>query len=455
MSKLNSEMVEASDCEELTPAETIDRPWNPAHGPLGKLKDIFISHKASLQNLSSLVIINFMVAGLGFLTRVKIANVLGKESFGLLAYGLALGSYGAVIVRFGLDRTFVRDLIHYPRRFGQLVAGSLVLRGLLLFVVILALISWKLTFASNELSWGVIAVIVGTSLMALDLQAVYDSWQKMSRHAVYNLVQRCCYYALIWAVILFFPGKLSIGLIGGGTMASVALYLFMQQRWAFKRIEFYKAQKSLAKVAIKLGLANLMVWAAAIGCLSFGVLNQLMLKSFRGTAALGGYAAAWQIVAITMLLLSQIARIGKPATARITREGTNRNTRRRFLVKYSAVMFAVASPIAISALFCPGLILKTLFRPEYASEAGTLRILGIYIMCFPLGLVASQYVIAARMEKVYFTSVIVGGVLSVLFCLFLIPKLGGTGAAISLLIAHGISMGLYWVAMILHVRNRE
>lgn len=421
----------------------------------GRLRKVVISQKKHIQNLSVLVFVNFLIAGLGFLTRVKIANTLGREGFGLFAYALALGSYGAVIVRFGLDRTFVRDLIHYPRRFGQLVAGSLVLRGLLLVVVILALVSWKLTFASSELSWGVIAVVVGTSLMALDLQAVYDSWQKMSRHAVYNLVQRCCYYALIWAVILFFPGKLSIGLIGGGTMASVALYLFMQQRWAFKRIEFYKAQESLAKVAIKLGLANLMVWAAAIGCLSFGVLNQLVLKSFRGTAALGGYAATWQIVAITMLLLNQVARIGKPATARITREGTDRNTRRRFLVKYSAVMFAVASPIAISALFCPGLILKTLFRPEYASEAGTLRILGIYIMCFPLGLVASQYVIAARMEKVYFASVVVGGVLSVLFCLFLIPKLGGMGAAISLLIGHGISMGLYWVAMVNDVRSQN
>jgi len=255
-------------------------------------------------------------------------------------------------------------------------------------------------------------------------------------------------------VVLFVPDKLSIGLIGAGTILSAALYLFMQQRWAFRRIEFYKAKESLAKTAIKLGFANLLVWVAAIGCLSFGVLNQLVLKYFRGTAELGGYAAAWQIVAIAMLLLNQVARIGKPATARITREGTDRNTRRRFLVKYSAVMFAAASPIAISSLFCPGLILKTLFRPEYASEAGTLRILGIYIMCFSLGLVASQYIVSARMEKVYFTSVIVGGVLSVLFCLFLIPKLGGMGAAISLLIAHGISMGLYWVAMILHVRNR-
>ena len=69
------------------------------------------------------------------------------------------------------------------------------------------------------------------------------------------------------------------------------------------------------------------------------------------------------------------------------------------------------------------------------------------------GLVASHYIIFARMEKVYFTSVIAGGILSVLLCLFLIPKLGGMGAAISLLIAHGISLGLYWVAMILHVRS--
>jgi len=427
--------------------------WKPDLS--SRLREVVISQKKHVQNLSVLVFVNFLIAGLGFLTRVKIANTLGREGFGLFAYALALGGYGAVIVRFGLNRTLVRDLIHYPRRFGQLVAGSLILRGLLLVLVILALVGWKLIFASSELSWGVIAVVLGTSLMAFDLQAVYDSWQKMSRHAVYNLVQRCCYYALIWAVILFFPGKLSIGLIGVGTMASVALYLFMQQRWAFKRIEFYKAKESLTKVAVKLGFANLMVWAAAIGCLSFGVLNQLVLKSFRGTAELGGYAAAWQIVAIAMLLLNQIARIGKPAIARVTLEGVNRNTKRRFLVKYSAVMFAAASPIAISSLLCPGLILKTLFRPEYTPAAEVLRVLGIYIMLFSLGLVASQYVIAARMEKVYFTSVIVGGILSVLFCLFLIPKLGGMGAAISLLIAHGISIGLYWVAMIHDVRSQN
>ncbi len=414
-----------------------------------RLWKVVTSQKKHAQNLSVLVFVNFLIAGLGFLTRVKIANTLGREGFGLFAYALALGSYGAVIVRFGLDRTFVRDLIHYPRRFGQLVAGSLVLRGLLLVVVILALVSWKLTFASSELSWGVIAVVVGTSLMALDLRAVYDSWHKMSRDAVYNLIQRCCYYALIWIVVLFVPDKLSIGLIGAGTILSAALYLFMQQRWAFRRIEFYKAKESLAKTAIKLGFANLLVWAAAIGCLSFGVLSQLLLKYFRGNAELGGYSACWQIVLLATLLLNQIARIGKPAIARYTGNNPKTNADRlHFLVRYSGIMLAVAATIGLPSMLFPEIIIGTIFRPEYISAAGTLRILGAYIMVLSVGMVAAQYVLAARMEKTYFASVILGGVLSVSLCLVLIPKFSAFGAALSLLISHSAAMGLYVLAAI-------
>jgi O-antigen/teichoic acid export membrane protein len=58
----------------------------------------------NLHNLSVLVIVNFTVAGIGFLTTVKIANTLGKETFGLLAYGLAVSAYGIAFIRFGQDK---------------------------------------------------------------------------------------------------------------------------------------------------------------------------------------------------------------------------------------------------------------------------------------------------------------------------------------------------------------
>jgi O-antigen/teichoic acid export membrane protein len=94
------------------------------------------------------------------------------------------------------------------------------------------------------------------------------------------------------------------------------------------------------------------------------------------------------------------------------------------------------------------------FKPEYASSANVLRVLGIYLLVFALGCVASQYVISARMEKTYFSSVVLGGCLSVILCVILIPKLSGLGAALALLIAHSASIALYSIAMVKDVRKQ-
>lgn len=118
-------------------------------------------------------------------------------------------------------------------------------------------------------------------------------------------------------------------------------------------------------------------------------------------------------------------------------------------------MAAAALPVVIPSVLFPGWIMKTIFKPEYASSAAILRVMGVYLMVFSLGCVASQYVVSARMEKTYFASILLGGCLSVILCFILIPKLSGLGAALSLLIAHGISMGLYWATMVQHVRKQQ
>lgn len=429
---------------------------NQTEGLISRLSSLITSQSRNLQNLSALVVFNFLAAGLFFVTQVKIANVIGKESFGNLAYAIALGMYGQVLVRYGMDRTLVRDLIHYPKRLAELVAGSLLLRGGIQLLVIVGLLIWKFTFdASGALSWGLMAVVVAYSLKSLDLQPVYDAWLKMGRHAAYNFIQRALYFLFILMIILWSPENLSIAWIGFGLLGTEIFYLLLQQRWAFRRIDFGVIKASLTSVVADLSKSNSWIWLATVGALSFGTLNQIILKHYCGPGELGSYAACWQIVAAAMLLLTQVSRVGNPATARVTRPESNGCRRKSFLLKYSCVMAAVALPVVIPSVLFPGWIMKTIFKPEYASSAAILRILGIYLMVFSLGCVASQYIVLARMEKLYFTSVIVGGVLSILFCLLLIPKLGGMGAAISLLIAHGTSMALYFVAMIKDVTYRN
>lgn len=420
-----------------------------------RLRKILLSQKVNLQNLSALVVFNFLAAGLFFITQIKIANVIGKEKFGLLAYGIAFGMYGQAFVRYGMERTLVRDLIHWPKRFAELVMASLMLRGVLLGLVVAGLLVWKLIWQPADVSWAIIVVVVAYSLKSLDLQAVYDAWLKMGRHAVYNLIQRSLYFIFVWGIVLWSPGDLSIAWVAFGLLGTEIFYLLLQQRWAFRRIDFGTIKAHLASVAADLSKRNCWIWLASMGLLSFGSLNQIILKHYCGAAELGGYAASWQIAVGARLLLAQVGRIGNPATARNTKPQTDKKARLHFLLRYSGVMLLMAAPICIPLFFLPELILKTIFKPEYVSSAGILRVFGIYILILSLGVVASQYVVSSRMEKTYFASVIVGGILSVVLCIVLIPKLAGYGAALALLIAHGISMGLYWVAMIQHVRKQR
>ncbi|MCD6184843.1 MAG: oligosaccharide flippase family protein [Deltaproteobacteria bacterium] len=417
------------------------------------LRNLILSQKDRIRTLSVLVLVNFVIMGFGFLTRVKIANMLGKEGFGMLAYGLALGTFGGVAVRFGMDRTLVRDLIHHRDRFGELVAGSVLLRGAIFFFVLFGILFWKaLPNYNNNLSWAIITIFIARCLLSLDLQSVYDTWQKMERHAMYNLVQRCLYFAIIWTVVIISPEKFSINLIAAALLVTAFLYLIMQHQWAWRQIIFNKTTKSVMKTALSMGSQNFIIFLAALGGLFIGSLNQLVLKHFCGAAELGGYAAAWTITSLAMALLSQVSRIGLPAIARVTRQDTGRAERIYFLFTYSAVMFMMAASIGIPVFFFPELILRTIFSPEYISVAGIMRIMSIYIIIYSIAIVSSQYVVAARMERLYFFNVILGGCLSVILCYILIPKFFGLGAVFSLLIAHGLTIALNLIGMIKHLK---
>jgi O-antigen/teichoic acid export membrane protein len=408
-----------------------------------------LSHQQNLQNFSVLVIVNFAIAIVGFLTQVEIANTIGKYYFGLIAFGLAIAAYGGAFIRFGFDRTLVRDLIHYPERVGELVAASLLLRWVLFAIVVAALLTWKLAAGSaNNISWGLLLVIVANSLMSMDMQPVYDSWHQMSRHAIYNLIQRFVYFAAIWVIIITAPDKLGLMSIGAMTMGSVVIYLILQHGWVMARVTLPAARRTIFSSALKMARANITIWIASISALSFVSFNQLVLEHYQGAGELGGYAAAWQMVSLATMLLYQVARIGNPMTAEITRGDIQSKLWSRFLTRYSCVMILTASPIALAAVCLPEMIMKTLFRPEYVSAANALRIMGVYMLVYASGLVASQFMVSIKLEKAYFASILAGGIISIIVCFLLIPPMGANGAAVALLISNCVAIGFCWSAII-------
>lgn len=409
-------------------------------------------HEKLLDNLFSLLFIYIAVAGVGFITRVKIANVIGKEAFGDLAFAIAVGTYGLMFVQYGLEKSLVRELVHFPERFGELLKASLVLRlGLFVIFLLVLVVTGPFLLRSPEYSWRMVPVIIATAILAFRLQGVYDAWKEMRRHAIYFMIQRCTYFALVWCVILVPFLSLSLGLVGVFMMAAAVTGIFLQYRWALPRINFAPVEGLRSSTTFVMR-SNFWIWLAVLSGLSIDYMSQIILKYRAGSAELGGYSAAWLIPHLAVLFLNQMGRIGAEATARHTRPEKTVGERLRFLAKYAALMTAVGFLIGLPILLFPRHILMV-FRPEYADAASTLRLFGLYPLLYGPYLAMLQYVISSRMQKTYFTMITVVGFLSVGLCFWLIPRMQSTGAALSVVVSLGVGLVLFLSATCFHLRN--
>ncbi|NQU30817.1 MAG: oligosaccharide flippase family protein [Anaerolineae bacterium] len=406
-----------------------------------------------IDTLFSLVSINILLAGLSFITTWMIANVLGKERFGDLSYAIAIGGYCVTIAYCGLERTFTRDLVHFPKRFNEYVSASILLRGVMLVLgssVILGVNAFA--GAENRLGFAGVLIVLTLGTKALGIASIYDAWDKMKRHAIYYFIERCLYFALIWlTVFLFKKESISIPAIAIFMIASTALGLALEYRWAIPRLNIRLDCKSMLFAASMLK-KNLWIWSAILATLSFGGLSKIALKHVSGSGELGEYAVAWQVVLLGSILIAQVGRIGTPRMARIVQPDISQVQRLRFLIKYTALLTLAGAIIGVPAICFPETILR-IFRPEYASAATSLRILGVYVIFVGIGQVTPQYLIAVHREIVYSVVIIFTGGLSVFLYAIWIPRWSAAGAALSVLLAHGTAIIIYLVAMTHHLLN--
>jgi O-antigen/teichoic acid export membrane protein len=401
---------------------------------------LIAAHRFSIQNLSGLIIFNFAASGLFFITHLYLARWMGKESFGLLAYGLVVGNYGMVFVRYGMDNTLVRDLVHYPDRFGEIVVSSYLLRLVLLCLFAVGLAVWKIEGMSAQAAWGVKLAALATALKAIDMQPVYDAWRTMTRHALYNFINRVIYALAVWILILSAKREGDVLGVGVCLLASALIYQFMQHAWVKARLAFEPDWRRVASSSLFLLRENIWMFLATLCGVSFTSVNQLFLKSYAGLGELGRYAAAWQIALIAQMLIVQIARMGRPGMAAVMRPGVARGRKFQFLGKYTLVMTVLLAPPILAMFLMPGFFVHVLFGAEYAGLQTVVRLLSVYIALLAIGVITGQYILAARLEKSYFASTIAGGILTVLLACWIIKGHGANGAAWTVVLGYGSSI---------------
>ncbi len=403
-----------------------------------KLKALLNNQWGRLQNLTVLLLANVFTAGVGFLTTVTIANTLGSARFGQVAYAMAIGGIIAANVRFGMDRSLIRDLTHFPERFNETLAASLLARISLLVLCITGVFILKaLSIENFEISWGMILIILATVLDPLRITNVFDVWEVQGRDALLLCVQKGLYFLLIWGVVLYAPENLGLNWIGTSMLFAVLLMLVLQYRYAWGKLKpsfLPISVRKLLSTALKLIKSNRWLWLASLAALGMTALNNVVLKHFAGFADLGVYAALFQLVSLGALLLKDISRIGRPVLARYTIPGKCKaQATVRFLALYMAFGFVAVSCIALPAVLFPKFIIETFFNAEYARGVWVLRIFGLYLIFRVFDTILGQYIVLMRADRLFLVTLVASGLITLGTCLGLAPVYGATGAAMALL----------------------
>ena len=412
--------------------------------------DKLTAHKDMLHNVVGLAFFNVLGGLCVMATQVKLANYFGASVYGVYSYCLAIGEVGAMFVRYGRNKTMVRDLIQYPEKRDSLVVSTffLSLINLALFLAV--------TFACYEpldieVSWTYFLLILSPCFLSLSLAPVYESLRMMSWNSIYNLLQKFAFLAIIWSLFWFNcqVSLLSIGLIVVATWIVVGCMEYYEVGTQL-RINFIK--KVRVSELWQLYKDNFVIFLSCVTGVAFGPVIRLILNSYADSLSVGIYAAGLQIYHICLFLNTQIARVGNPMMAEAGKADCPMTKRRKFVWRYTLAMLITSLPFALPMMLCPGFITELFFTDEYRSLANHLPILGFFTLAMSIGVVFMQYMISIRLDKVYFSIYVTGAIGTLVVAYLLIPMYGILGAFLALCIPHSIACLLYLLVSVKYLK---
>lgn len=415
--------------------------------------DKFSDHKDMLQNVIGLAFFNFLGGLCVIVTQVKLANYFGASVYGVYSYCLAIGEVGAMFVRYGRNKTMVRDLIQYPEKRDSLVVNTffLSLTNLVLFLAV--------TFACHEplgieVNWTYVLLILSPCFISLTLDPVYESMKLMSWNSIYNFLQKFAFLAIIWVLFL---SPIQVGLLTIGTIIVITWLIIcaMEYHEIATQLHIHFLKKIKLKQIWTLYKENFAIFLSCVTGVAYGPVLRLILNNYTNSRSVGIYAAGLQIYYLCLFLNSQISRVGNPTMAEAGKENCSVARRRKLVFRYVIVMFAASLPFALPMLFCPSILTSLLFSAEYSELAHYLPILSFYLMAMAIGIVFSQYMISLRLDKTYFAIYVISAIATLLVALYTIPKYGLYGAFIALCVPHSIGCFCYMLFSLHTLKEKE
>jgi O-antigen/teichoic acid export membrane protein len=281
----------------------------------------------------------------------------------------------------------------------------------------------------------------------------FDYKGKANYQSFIVVIDRTVFLISTTAIIFFLRNENVIIIISVAQLIARMITLIMEWRYVALTADLIK--KPVYSFVKKLMGVNAWVWFGGIGNLLMTQANQLMLNSKFGPKELALYGFSFQITLIIRLLQQQILRLITPSIAVVTENvRENAGIIKKKLLNFCILNILLSLAILIPTYFLVPYVIVHFISKDFLGALPVLNILYIWILLFGVAIIINQFLIGLQLQRLFFISTTIFGLLSLLLASVFINEYGAKGAALSLLISHLCSV-IFQLWVILRKINQE
>ncbi len=390
-----------------------------------------MTRKRIFSNISWMLLERVFITLIVLASNIYVIRTLGAHQFGELAYFQALLGLLIVAADFGLRRVLLVS-------FGKLASGKLVSATLLLktiaavFLIALCTIAWIQTGDDAFLILLVYCAFAPVEVYAFVMQAELRNDRLAKIRTVLALTGAG---TRVWLCMsgLGFVQNLLLTYV----LQSVLLFLFT---WAWTRFGIktswhisYQNIRQVWRISKIVLSKSIYYFFSMLVIQAHYRVDQLMISGMMGSTELGIYSSAYKLVEQLIMIPAIVSAVLLPQMA--LKRKNRELTLNRLSMIYGVTMLA-AIAIAVPVMLMAGHLIQLAYGSEFSAASPVLFYLMLGLPFLFIANMSGLYFSVMGQERQAFIRNVAGLFVNIALNLFMIPRYGATGAALTTVVSY-------------------
>lgn len=382
------------------------------------------------KNAAWIIGIQLIKSVLGLVISMLTARFLGPSNFGVINYASSIVAFAAPIMYLGLTGVLVQELVSSPENEGKILGTSITLSLVSSVLCVGGVIAFVSVANKGERETVIVCALYSILLIfqAIEMMVYWFQAKLLSKYS--SSVSLVAYVAVSAYKIFLLATKKSIYWFAVSNafdymLIAVGLMIVYKKLGGNKLCFDMQTAKRLLSKSKYYIVSNMMITI-------FAQTDRIMLKLMIDDAATGYYSAAVTCAGMTGFVFSAIIDSFRPLIFDSKKRNEAQFEKNMTRLYGIIIYLSLVQSVVISIL--SGIMVNLLYGSAYAPAKEILAILVWYTTFSYLGAVRNIWILSEDKQKYLWIINLSGALTNVVLNYFLIPIMGGVGAALASLI---------------------